>query len=218
MDSALFILARGAEDDIVKVVIGIIVFVIWGIGALAKLAKNQNKASERAQAEMDRAIRQQLEEARRRELAASLGQTGPMSPPPIPPALQRQRGPVVPPQRGQRVPFQSPGGTRTMPSAPRNVPAMRQPQPRQKKPKRRGPIPAMPVPAEELQELEPIPEVVESQIGQGTVAASPARRAAAASAASAKLLRLTPQSLRQQFILTEILQAPLALRDQPHRA
>ena len=32
-------------------------------------------------------------------------------------------------------------------------------------------------------------------------------------AAAGPALRLTPQSLRQQFILTEILQPPVALRD-----
>jgi hypothetical protein len=61
--------------------------------------------------------------------------------------------------------------------------------------------------------LEELPRVLESEIGRGSVAASPSRRQAAAGPA----LRLTPETVRQQFILAEILQPPLALRDQsPH--
>ena len=85
------------SDDAMKVVIGIIVFVIWGIGALANLAKKQGQTSRQSQAAMEQAMRQQLEEARRREAAArALGQTGGPAvrrppPPPMPAALQLQR-------------------------------------------------------------------------------------------------------------------------------
>ena len=62
--------------------------------------------------------------------------------------------------------------------------------------------------------LDPLPGVIESEIGQGTASASPSRRQADA---AANVIRLTPQTLRQQFILTEILQPPLALRDPARR-
>jgi hypothetical protein len=58
------------------------------------------------------------------------------------------------------------------------------------------------------------PGVLESEIGRGAAPASPARRQAAQRAGSL-LPKLTPATLRQQFILTEILQPPLALREQP---
>jgi hypothetical protein len=59
------------------------------------------------------------------------------------------------------------------------------------------------------------PAVLVSEIVQGTAPASPSRRAAEAAGASSSILKLTPQTLRQQFILTEILQPPLALRERP---
>lgn len=186
------ILARGAEDDFVKVIIGIIVFVIWGIGALAKLSKNQGKASQRAQNEMDRAIQEQLEQVRRRQIEELSGQSGRISPPPIPPALQRSRS--MPQMRTNPVPV--------APSA------------KKKRGQKRGKAPAVPIPAEPdvPRGLVAARQDFESQTSTGDAATSPTRQVL--QNATGIDLRLTPQKLRQQFILTEILQPPLALRDQ----
>jgi hypothetical protein len=82
-------------------------------------------------------------------------------------------------------------------------------QPRQKKQKQQRRAPAAVPPSLPVQ-LAPTdtPGVLESEIGQGTAPASPSRRHAVT-----PLLRLTPTTLRQQFILTELLQPPLALRE-----
>jgi hypothetical protein len=103
----------------------------------------------------------------------------------------------VPPARQVRVP----------------VPPQRAPQQpqQQKKAKRRSAPPPVPVPAKAVQPSVDTPGVLESEIGQGSAPASPTRRQAGAR----PVIRLTPQALRQQFILTEILQPPLALREPP---
>ena len=183
-----------SDDTVVKVIIGIIVFVIWGIGALVNLAKKQAQTSQRGQAELEHAMRQQVEEARRRQMASALeemdgsrGVPPPMMRPiPPPPPPVRPRGPVVPPVRsvppappvrGVRVPFESLGGTRSMPAAPRGAPPMRKQQPQQRRPQkqRRSPVPAVPVPtAERVVTLaEDTPAVIESEIGHGSAPASP---------------------------------------------
>jgi hypothetical protein len=222
-----------------KVIIGIIVFIIWGVGALANLAKKQNRPSPQSQAEMERAMREQMEEARRREAAQALGQMGgpamrppPMPPPPVLPRQQQQQqrmrphGPVVPPMRtlpqgmpqrtpARRQPPTAPPARRPMPQVPPSRPVAQPKKKPQQQRRRQAPQPVMPLEPEPL--LEPLagqlvpgtPDVAQSEIGAGSTPASPARRRAAQGPA----IRLTAQGLRQQFILTEILQPPLALRD-----
>jgi hypothetical protein len=190
-----------AGDDFGKIIFGIIVFVVWGVGALVKMSKAQTDQSRKRQQQLDAAIRAQMEAARQREMAAAaLGQRmgQPITPPP---ALQRHQQPQ---RRPARVPVRPP----PMPVA------MRAPQPprqQAKKQQKRRPVSQQQVVSEvQPEELHP---VLESEIGRGSVPASPTRREVAAR----PMLRLTPQSIRQQFILAEILQPPLALRDQPTR-
>jgi hypothetical protein len=223
------------DIDAGKVVGVIIVLLIWGIAALANLAKKQQPQQvDPNQARRDRAMREQWEAEQRRQAAAALGQMGGGGGPPPPPLpggrrpQPRQPGPVVPPMR-PRQPTQH-EQRRDLPPAP--VVVMQRPpqqQARRQQPAQRGPVvpPRRTKKAERrlataqapapLPFLEPEPDsegparpgVLESEIGAGSTAASPSRRAASA----APMIRLTPQSLRQQFILTEILQPPLALRE-----
>jgi hypothetical protein len=96
------------------------------------------------------------------------------------------------------------------------IPAQRpRPIPQHKKAQRRRAQPALTTVRSGLPEgLEEAPQVLESEIGKGVTPASPARREAEARLSGVGL-RLTSELLRQQFILTEILQPPLALREHP---
>lgn len=225
------------DDSVMKVVIGVIIAVIWGVGALANLAKKQQQEQgQSSQAEMERALRARLEAARRDQAARALGQ---MSAPPMPtqglppgsqypqyrPQQQGLRGPSVPPMR-PRAPQQQaqrrPAPRGLPPAVP---PPMRPPGAQQQTQRPHGPVmaakrtrkaerhqPAAPpalAEADSYSQGPPRPGVLESEIGVGTAPASPARRLAAA----APMVRVTPQSLRQQFILTELLQPPLTLRE-----
>jgi hypothetical protein len=213
-----------AGDDFGKVIIGIIVFVIWGIGALVNMAKKQNQQSQQGQSAIDQAVLARLEEARRREAAQSLGRmsgpgTAPL-PPPLPYVMQGEHrlqpqprhGPVVPPMRSLPRQQQRPAQQRPVAQQPQRKPL----QQKRKAQPRRAPAAAPPVPQPPAGTFAAeTPAVVQSEIGQGTAPASPSRRQAAAAEAASPLRRLTPRTLRQQFILTEILQPPLALRERP---
>jgi hypothetical protein len=234
-------------DIPIKLIVGIIIAILWGIGALANMGKKQQAPQQQPplpppgqfdpnRGAMERAMREQMDAARRMQAAEALAR-GQMGAPPgfqFPQQQQHQpqRGPSVPPMRTrppqqQRPPQQRPGGVRRPPPPlpPALPPAMQQHQPgrpgggpvvppRRTKKAERRPQQQRPAAEPVLEELTGYsegpsrPGVRESEIGAGTAPASPARRAAAAS----PVVRLTPQSLRQQFILTEILQPPLALR------
>lgn len=226
-----YILAE-IDDGLVKVAIGVIIAIVWGIGALANMAKKQQQGqAEHSRAEMERAMRAQVEAARRNQAAAeALARGRSNAPPPLPgfqPEFQshqpweRPRGQSAPPMRPRAQP-QRPAPARNAP------PPLVQPSQRQQAGRPRGPVmppkrtkkaerrpQQRPVAEPLLEELDSYsrgatrPGVTESEIGAGTAAASPARRLAAVP----PMVRLTPQSLRQQFILTEILQPPMALRE-----
>jgi hypothetical protein len=204
------------SDDVGKIIVGVIAFLIWGISALASMAKKQGKQS---QASMEQAMREQIEEARRRQIA-QLEQMQPTMPPPPMLQPQRPRGPAVPPMRNLPQaprPVSRPNPMAQPPRLPQQRP-VQQPQQRPKQGQKRkqrqpGQAPAVPVPPpmRAVPVAGDTPDVYISEIGHGSASASPSRRQAAAT----PMLRLTPQNLRQQFILTEILQPPLALRDRP---
>jgi hypothetical protein len=187
-----------AGDDFGKIIFGVIVFVIWGIGALVKMSKTQTAQSRKRQEELNAAIREQLEVARQREAAAAaLGQPPPLRRQQQQPQRRQARPPLPPQMRQPPVAMRSPAPPRT-------------PQQFGKQQKRRAVSPGQPAAAIPQALLEEIPQVATSEIGRGSVPASPARRQAATGPA----IRLTAANLRQQFILTEILQPPLALREQ----
>lgn len=235
----------GPEDIPIKLIIGVIILILWALGAMANLAKKQQQSQQgRPQpgqpfdphrAEMERMMRQQMEAARREQAAEALAR-GPIPAgyqfPQQQPSRQPQplRAPAVPPMRARAQPQQQrPAALRSPPppppiprqqaSRPRGgagpvVPQRRTKKAQQRQQQQQPRRPAAEPVIEELtgySEGPSRPGVRESEIGVGTAPASPARRAAAA----VPVIRLTPQSLRQQFILTEILQPPLALREPP---
>jgi hypothetical protein len=191
------ILAR-SDNHAGEVVFAVIVFIIWGIGALAKLSKTQTEQAKKRQAQLDAAIRAQVEGDRQREAAVVAArqvqrpqeQPRPAMSAPLPSALRKQAA-----RPAQQVPRSQP-------------PRGKQPQRPQQKRRVQMTPPALPLPKPVLEE---IPGVVQSEIGRGAVPASPAQRQVASAGPG---LRLSPKSLRQLFVLTEVVQPPLALREQ----
>ena len=173
-----------SDSDPVKVIFGIIVFVIW---ALSSLASNANKKAE--------------EEKRRRFRETMERDQSPLPPFPVAPAAERTSSAPQPPVMMRRL----------------DLPVPQRPLPKAKVPQRliksrkkvagppplRTPIPLPATPA-------PAPSPTPTDVIQ-----SPTVAAAQASAATAASLRawLRPATMRQQFMLTEVLQPPLALRE-----
>jgi hypothetical protein len=185
-----------ADTDIpVKFVIGAIALVIWGIGALANWVNKQNKqqTDERQREQIRRAI-----EAQRASATAAAAhvqqqqQRARVTPRAV---VQRSRAPVHashapvhPALQSQRVPV------RTAPRAPTAV---------------RPPVRAPAPPPLLLQE-----ELPSVPLQQAAAMAQPASRPKALSAgAEAIAAWMKPATLRKQFILTEVLQPPVALRE-----
>ena len=202
-------------DDVVKFMFGIIAVVIWVLATLASATKKQNEQKRQEREAMDRA---------RQDAAGSSWsmpvppvQPPAMSGPRVSPRPQRQRQPAV------RRPLPPPlvrGGA--MPAPHRAVPLPPLPPGGRQKKSSRGRQPRPPA--------VPLAPPVEPALGRaplspdaGTASAAPAGRGEAARppvGAVAIARWLTPQTLRSQFILTEILQPPVALRDSrdgPHR-
>jgi hypothetical protein len=205
------ILADG--DDIGKIIAGIVIFVIWGIGALANLAKKQNAQAQQQREAMERAMMAQMEEARRRAAAAQAQgareQTSPATrPPPVPP--MRSVGMPPPPPRAPQAARRTAVDARQA-----QMQAQRQ-QRAAKKQQRRQPQAPPPIPTPPPQSFESgAPGVFASDPSPASVAASSTRRQGTGPQAGRTTRRLNSQTLRQQFILTELLQPPLALRDRP---
>ena len=203
------ILAAG-DDDIFRVIVPIVIAIIWGLGALINAAKKKQKEAEgrRRHGENWQRIEQDM---RQRAAQAQnvltrpppLPYQPPPPPSPPPPVFAPTRtieGPYVPPR-----PVQRPVAVRTNPvSMPQGPQPVARPAPR--KTKKKTPKPP-PVPVE-------VPAVPIT--AQAPVAPPSAHRPAGVAADAAALTRwLNPKTLRSQFILTEILQPPLALREPP---
>jgi type II secretory pathway pseudopilin PulG len=179
-----------ADTEIPGKLIGLlIVAAIYGIGALASWLNKQKKEQEEI------ARREQIRRAIEAQQAGAMGA-----------AQHQQRQPPPPPRRV--TPASTPPTRVTAPPPPlsRRV---------SKAPRRRVPPPppiAAPVP--------PVPVLAPTEGPSSNVLAAMeigseerTRRAKTASAGANAIARwLTPATLRQQFILTEILQPPLALR------
>ena len=175
-------------DSIVKALIFVVAIIFWGISSLVKMVK---KGSEQQKEKL-----RQVREAIERSQALARQQVG----------QQPQRPPVqLAPEIARRVP---PPAKPIPRRAPQNRPAtnynaMAKPQPQ----RRSAPPPPLPPvkmvpPTAELAEL--IPELDEA----------PHAVTRKASTVDSVAIRrwLKPATLRQQFILTELFQPPLALR------
>jgi hypothetical protein len=199
------ILAAG-DDEIGRIIVPIVVAIVWGIGALINAAKKKQKEAEERRKHSENWSRIEQEMRQRAAQAQNvLAQPPPLPyqvpqpyqpPPPPPPVFAPTRsieGPYVPPRP-------VPPRAVMVPPVPQSV---SRPPPR--KVKKKGARPAPPVPAEEpaVPHMAPSPP-----------ASVQAVRPAPAGADATALSRwLTAKTLRSQFILTEILQPPLALRE-----
>ena len=194
-----------AETDLPKIIFGLIFFIIWALSAFVSWMnkKQQEARRQRVREELERAARYggpqptpaRTPPAPRRPQRISEGIAQrypdvllPPAPPPLPPPV-----PHVPQPQRRPVP----------PVAAKPKPPQRRPQ-RQPQPRRVGPAPV--VPAVPLEEVAPAPAAYVN-------ITQPAPRAKPQTVDAASVKRwLSPATLRHQFILTEILQPPLALR------
>jgi len=185
-----------AESDVnwPKLIFGAIFLIIWAISAFVSWINKQQQEAKR------RRVRQELEGTARRtqvQMRQQMREQG------IPPRIAEglaQRFPdvLLPPAPPPPIPEQQ---RRPMP-IPR-PPAQPKAQRRAtKQTPRSAPLPPPPIMLE---------EVTEAPLAPPTIA-PPRQRAKVAVDAAALSKWMTPATLRQQFMLTEILQPPLALR------
>lgn len=176
-----------------KIVFGVAVGVFWVIAQIASaLGKKKEQAKrERVRLELERNAHQ-----RRGPDWEQVAQTPPLPPPPVnrPPAPQPYQSapqyPPVPPRPPQQQQHRQPQRPARQPKPP-------------KLPKKKKQPPAPPVPV-----LEEVEET------RRTVVESTEQRKQREPRVGARELRtwLNPSTMRQQFIVTEILQPPLTLR------
>jgi hypothetical protein len=202
MQSFTYILAQSDEGGIVKFIIAAAFIVITILGQWAS------------------SVQKKKEQERRRRVRESIESTGTPAtqrPAPIPPPSRQQatvqQGPlrrVPPPQPARPSPQQRP---RPIPQPPRRI---AQPQ------RRAGPPPIPPrmqpqvVPLGQATYQAPARASTESRDVITTPArpsTSPARRPTTAASAFSLNAWLKPATLRNQFILTEVFQPPVALRE-----
>jgi hypothetical protein len=188
MTNLLNILAQRSSDDgeggWIKLLFGALVFLFWAISAIATWLNKKH------------------EEARRQRLRDQLNHGVPE--PGVRPAPARERV-------GVRLPPPPPASMH--PPMPKRFP-QRAPKPPRQPAKRARAVPVPPPPLPALQE---VTGATTLPVTATEIAATPSRSAAAAARATtvsaASIAHwLRPQTLHQQFILTEILQPPLALR------
>jgi hypothetical protein len=186
MIALLHILGRG-DDDWTKVVGGLIFVAFWAISAISQWANKQKKAGE---------------EARRREVIRQQFQSQEQ---PTPPQVQVNRPVQI-----------SEGIARRFPEVLRPPrPVARKPVPIPQRPKARRAAPP-PLPRTVIrQPAPPVPmqQPVPVQPARSVLDQPPTRPLPSGAGAPAIAKWLSPKTLRQQFILTEIFQPPLALRE-----
>ena len=207
MQAAIFSILAQVDIEInPKLIFGIIFLIIWGISAVVSWLNKQQQQARRRRIELE------MEQAQR--IGRMVNRPPPAPPQPAPvrrPAPQRisegiaQRFPdVLLPPAPPPVPQQQ--RPRPVPLPPPQPP--RQPAPRRqaKQPARRAiPVPP-PEPLVDLAPMETAPATV-------TPIARPKPPTVDAGAIRGWM---TPHTLRQQFILTELLQPPLGMRPDPH--
>jgi hypothetical protein len=182
------------ESNIVKILFGAIFLVIWAVSALMSMLAKKKEQERRER------VRREIELGR--SLPPMQQMPGPMAPPP----MRSPHAPQAPPVRGK---------------PPRPAPLRPAPPPRvQQQPKKRFPVKAptsrraQPVPVAPEARPSDARTVVESAPAPRAIEA-PARRGSSPTAAALHAW-LKPDTLRKQFILTEVLQPPLAMRNTAH--
>jgi hypothetical protein len=192
------IVAQESGGEWIKFVFGAIVVGIWIISALASAVAKKHEKERRQR------VREQIE----------MQQSQPMPPPRMPPrAPATPRAQRMPPAQrippSQRVPSTA---RRQPPPIPRQParPVQRTAAPKQRRITSPPSAPFAGTTRLQAQPLAPATQPV-AQTEISTVATI-RKRPPATATASAVARWLNPHTLRQQFILTEILQPPLALR------
>lgn len=218
MSAAWYILAASNENDFTKVVFGVIFAAIWAISAAA------SAWSKKKQEERRRKVQEELERASR--TAPNWGEIAsesPRVPPRRTPGLETPPAPL-PPKAPPNVPPREPV-RRSPPPPPARTPQQRLEKRKAKPPKppKSPKPPPVPVPATaQASGMPPSSDpLTKSWSHESSSAYATARQAPLAGArrkapvgVDAKAIRswLQPATLRRQFILTEVLQPPVAMR------
>lgn len=197
-----FILAD-VGDHLGVIIFLIVVFVLWGYGALSSAVNRQKKQQAEQARRRDMFERMQREaQAREQRTAAS---RRPRGTPPLPPAAP---GWAPAPPWAPPAPMPPPLPTRSTAPA---VPTF----PDQRKSKRAKPVVASAesvVGAQAAGRPAAVMRVVDAPVSATELTAD--RRPSPLSANAAAVSKwLTADTLRSQFVLTEILQPPVALRE-----
>lgn len=217
-----------ADSDLVKLIFmigAVALFIIGGLISQAKMKEKEQAERQRHQENWGRIEDQMRERAAAAARDPSRARAYPRAtpppvppyapppyapPPPPPPVFVPTRsidGPYVPPRPAARRPVPP----RMAPMPPKAVPVARTqppPQPRRQKQKKAARLP----PAPPMAPAAALPPALPAAARAGD---APAARAGQPLSANAAALSrwLNGKTLRSQFILTEILQPPLALRD-----
>jgi hypothetical protein len=175
------------ESNVIRVLFVVVFLVIWAVSALMSMLAKKKEQERRER------VRREIELGR--------------SMPPMQQQMPGQRPPMRPPPQMPRQ-QQAP---RPQQQAPRPAPARAQQQP----PKKRFPVKTpvtrrTPTPAV-TQEYRPAE--IAAQVERAPIITAPPVRRTIAPTAAALSAWLRPSTLRQQFILTEVLQPPLAMRE-----
>jgi Sec-independent protein translocase protein TatA len=182
-----------SEELPVKGLVFVVVLIIWGISALANAAKKTTEQQKERMRKVREAI-EQSQQAARQQMPQQAGR------PPVQLAPEIQRRippPVVTRPQPQRKPIRRPI-LATKKRVATNYNALTA-----KKPAPPPPLPA----AKAVPEVVLVPETAPPPPMLST-----SRKSTGVSAAAITMW-LTPATLRQQFMLTEIFQPPIALRE-----
>jgi hypothetical protein len=185
----------GASDGSAKLIGLLIVLAIWGIGALANWVSKQANALREAQRKGQ--VRQSMQ-GQRGGVQQTQGQR-------INPAMAKRPGPVVNVPRVMR-PMQQPAARVQQPNA-----RAQQPVSRRVAAAMGARAPARPVTPPPLTKVQQAPA---SQPAVDPRDPQVQRQRPTSAGAGAIAAWLKPGTLRQQFVLTEVLQPPVALRDE----
>jgi hypothetical protein len=203
-----FILADSEDELPIKLIIGVIVLIFWGISALAKLAKQSVQKQKQRLQQVREAIERSQQAARQRG-----GQPMQQAPRPV------QQPVTLAPEIARRIPKYTPP----------KVPQQRRPQPQQRRPvptgrpatnynamaqqprKQRQKKAPPPLPAAVVAQEAPVKVMLAEEAAPAVTSRSAKKPATVGAAAIRRWMR--PQTLRQQFILTEVFQQPLAFRE-----
>ena len=209
----LHILADDGTDEMIKLIFGAVFVLIWIVGGLMSATAKKKPKTQNPQKSWDEIFRELSGESQRPQSQQQ------QQPPPPPPPVR-----VEPPPRPTptvRRPTSAPTIRTTVTSGPPSGPAVRKKL--RRKQRTEVPVEVVPPPPPEVAGIgSPVLEVateslaaLPGDISKTEIGSGKAKRTSAAGGTVKQLhAALRPENLRSQFILTEILQPPKALRDE----